>query len=99
MLRRKPKRRYITILHKGRDVEALQIIERRCAGLFGETTLEKANLRLLRSYPDVILVRCRLSQIHPVLMSVTLANPAMVTLDMSGSISRLKKRLGVENRS
>jgi RNase P/RNase MRP subunit POP5 len=93
VLRRKPKRRYLAILHKGRDVEALEVLRGRCADLFGQTTLEKSDLRLLKSQPDVILVRCRLDQIHAVLVSVALANPAMVTLDISGSMNRLKTRL------
>ena len=96
MLKRKPKRRYLSILHKGRDLEAFEILQQRCADLFGQVTLEKASLRLLKSYPDVILVRCRLSQLHPILVSIALANPAMVTLDMSGGMSRLKRRLNVE---
>jgi RNase P/RNase MRP subunit POP5 len=99
VLRRKPKRRYLTILYKGNDVEAFEILEQRCKDLFGAVTLEKAGLRLLKSYPGIMLVRCRLSHLHPILVSITFANPAMVTLDMSGSMSRLKRRLEAEKPS
>ena len=96
VLRRKPKKRYISIMQKGRDFEAVDIISRRCTELFGHVTLEKSGLRLLHSYPDVIIVRCRLSQIHPILVSIALASPPMVTLDMSSNLNRIRKRLELE---
>ena len=93
VLKRKPKKRYLSVLHKGQDLEAFESISRRCRELFGYMTLEKAGLRLVHSEDDVIIVRVRLPQIHAVLVSIALADPPMVTIDMSGSISRLRTKL------
>jgi RNase P/RNase MRP subunit POP5 len=99
VLKRKPKKRYLSILHQGRDVQALESITQRCAALFGQVAVEKAGLRIMHSYPNVIVVRCRLNQIHAVLISIALASPAMVSLDMSGNVGRLKKRLKTKYES
>lgn len=95
VLRRKPKKRYLAVMHKGLDTDALNSISRRCKELFGQMTLEKASMRLMRSHTDVIVFRCRLGQIHPILVSIALADPPMIAIDMSGSIARLKIRIDV----
>lgn len=95
MLRRKPHTRYLLILSKGKDVCALEALSKRCGELFGQVTLAKANLQVMRSQADadVMIIRCNLTQIHPVLVSIALTDPPMVALDMSGSIRRLENRL------
>lgn len=93
VLRRKPRRRYLSILHSGSNADSLDVLSRRCADLFGEITLEKAGLRLMSSDDGMIIIRCSLPQIHSILVSIPLVNPPMVCLGMSGSISRLKKRV------
>ena len=93
VLRRKPKKRYLSVMHKGQDLQAFESISRRCKELFGHMTLEKAGLRLMHVHEDVIVIRVRLPQIHAVLVSIALADPPMVTIDMSGSISRLRTKL------
>ena len=93
VLRRKPKKRYISILHAGGDSEVQEAISKRCAELFGSVAVEKAAIRLLGAYSDFIIIRCNLSEIHAVLVSLALVNPPMITLAMSGSVRRLRKRL------
>jgi RNase P/RNase MRP subunit POP5 len=80
-------------MHRGQELEALGSISRRCEELFGSMTLEKAGLRLMKSQGDAMIIRVRLSQIRPVLVSIALADPPLTTVDMSGSISRLRTRV------
>lgn len=80
-------------MHRGQELEAFESISRRCEELFGFMTLEKAGLRLMQSRGDVVIIRVRLSQIRPVLVSIALADPPLVAVDMSGSISRLRTRV------
>ena len=94
MLRRKPKRRYLLIWHATiKDTEAVEILRRRCAELFGHVTVEKAFLRQMRSFGDRILLSVNLSELHPVLVSISLCHPPMVVLDMSGSLRQLEQRI------
>ena len=92
VLRRKPKKRYLTLMHGGRDVDALDSLTKRCTELFGHIVVEKAGLRLMRSDGDLVIIRCRLSQIHQVLVGVALTDPPLVAVDMSATIGRLQKR-------
>jgi RNase P/RNase MRP subunit POP5 len=92
LLRRKARSRYLSVLHSGRDADAVELLSRRCAELFGEITLEKAGLRLMSSNDGVIIVRCSLREMHAVLVSIALVDPPMLSLGMSGTISRLKQR-------
>jgi hypothetical protein len=46
-----------------------------------------------------MIIRFRLSELHAVLLSVALVNPPMVTLDLSGNLGRLGKRLNVGEQS
>jgi RNase P/RNase MRP subunit POP5 len=92
VLRRKPKKRYLALMHGGRDVDALDSLTKRCIELFGHVVVEKAGLRLMRSDDDIIIVRCRLSQIHHFLVGVALTDPPLVAVDMSANIGRLRKR-------
>ncbi len=52
----------------------------------------------MRSYGEIMIVRCGLAQVHGVLVSIALVDPPMVTMDMSGSIHRLKKRIHSSSR-
>lgn len=96
VLRRKPKKRYLSIMHQGKDTDALDSLARRCAELFGQMTLEKAGMRQMRSVEGVIVVRCRLDQLHAVIVAIALCDPPMVLLDMAGNIGRLMKRLPMQ---
>lgn len=92
VLRRKAKKRYLSIMHAGRDLDALDSLSNRCVELFGHVVLERAGLRLIKSYDDVMILRCRLEQLHPILICIALSDPPMVSLDLSGSLRRLRKR-------
>ena len=91
-LKRREKRRYISIVHSGVAQDAFSTLERRHAELFGSAAFARAAMRLLLSVDNVMMVRCSLSQVRGVLVAIALADPAMTTLDMSSSMKRLKRR-------
>lgn len=94
-LRRREKRRYILVIHNREQPapEALAAIQRRHAELFGSIASERASLRLTKAYEaGFMVIRCSLEATDGILVSVALADPAMVTLDMSSSMKRLKRR-------
>lgn len=90
MLKRKPKKRYISVMHAQSDGEALGALVKRHSELFGHLSAEKASMKLVRpSEKNVMIIRCSLGQLHTVLASIALTNPAMVSLDLSGTLKRL----------
>lgn len=91
MLKRRAKRRYISILHSGRASDAVNGITKRCFELFGSIGTEKAAIRLVKSEGRTTTIKCRLDQLDKVLVAIALADPPVVTLEMSGSIKRLHR--------
>ena len=90
MLKRKAKKRYISVMHERSDIEALGALAKRHSELFGHLSVEKASMRLVRpSENNVMVIKCSLSQLNAVLASIALTNPAMLSLDLSGSLKRL----------
>jgi RNase P/RNase MRP subunit POP5 len=91
MLKRRAKRRYISILHSGRPNDAVNAITMRCSELFGSIGTEKAAIRLIKLDGSTTTIKCRLDQLDNVLLAIALADPPVVTLDMSGNIKRLRR--------
>jgi RNase P/RNase MRP subunit POP5 len=94
MLKRRYKRRYVTIMHDGGTNDALNAITKRFCELFGSIATEKAAIRLVRSNADQAIIRCRLQELDNLLVAIALTDPPAVTMDMSGSIKRLWLRKG-----
>ena len=92
MLKRRAKRRYLSIMHAGQANDAADIIAKRCQELFGAIATEKAAIRLVKSEGSMTVIKCRLEQLQNVLIAIALTNPPVVTLDMSGSMRQLKRR-------
>ena len=92
MLRRRAKRRYLALMYNDHP-DVVSAIAKRCSELFGHVTLEKASIRLVRSGKGATIIRCRLDQLDSVLASIALIEPPVMTLDMSASAKRLKRRL------
>ena len=92
-LKRREKRRYISVMHNCPPAEALIAIERRLQDLYGVTALERASLKNMTSGDSVSIFRCALGSEEKMLVAIALTAPAMVTLDMSSSAKRLKRRL------
>jgi len=93
MLKRKAKKRYVSIMHGGRDIDSVDALTRRCSDLFGTIATEKAGLRLICSDENVIVIRCRLVKLNEVLVAIALTDFPLLTLDISASLRRLKRRL------
>jgi RNase P/RNase MRP subunit POP5 len=80
-------------MHTGQASDAVSAIIRRCSELFGSIAAEKAAIKLVKSENSIAIIKCRLDQLDDVLVSIALTDPPVVTLDMSGSMKRLQRRL------
>ena len=92
MLKRKYKRRYLSIRHAGESSDSVNAIIKRFSELFGSIAAEKAAIRLVQESRNGSIIRCRLDQLENLLVAITLVDPPVVTIDMSGSIKRLRSR-------
>jgi RNase P/RNase MRP subunit POP5 len=93
VLNRRAKRRYLSVLHAGTANGAVAAITKRCSDLFGSIATEKAAIRLVKSENSITIIKCRLDQLDNVLAAIALSDLPVVTLDMSGSMKRLRRRL------
>lgn len=91
VLRRRAKRRYLSIMHGGSAVDVVSSIAKRHAELFGSIATERAGIRLMRSNDTMTIIKCRLEQLDSVLATVALTDPPVLTLGTSGSIKQLTK--------
>ncbi|HXV46113.1 MAG TPA: Rpp14/Pop5 family protein [Nitrososphaera sp.] len=93
MLNRRAKRRYLLIMHTCEASDAVSAITKRCSELFGSIAAEKAAVRLVKPENGMTTIKCRLEQLDNVLVSIALTDPSVVTLDISGTMKRLQRRL------
>ena len=92
MLKRRSKRRYVSIMHAGGSSNSVNAITRRFSELFGTIAAEKAAIRLVQQGANESIIKCRLEQLKNVLVAITLIDPPVVTIAMSGSIRQLRRR-------
>jgi RNase P/RNase MRP subunit POP5 len=92
MLKRRPKRRYLCIVHAGESSDSVNAIISRLSELFGSIARERAAIRLVQQGANESIINCRLEQLENVLVAITLADPPVVTIGMSGSIRQLRRR-------
>ena len=92
MLKRRSKRRYLSIMHAGESSNSVNAITRRFAELFGTIAAEKAAIRLVQHGANESIIKCRLDELENVLVAITLVEPPVVTIAMSGSIRQLRRR-------
>jgi RNase P/RNase MRP subunit POP5 len=93
VLKRRPKRRYISVMHGSSDNEALSTLVKRHSELFGHLSVEKASIRLVRpSENNMMVIKCNLGQLRMVLTSIALTNPPLVSVALSGSLKRLGRK-------
>jgi RNase P/RNase MRP subunit POP5 len=92
MLKRRPKRRYLSIKHAGQSRDSVNAIIKRCSELFGSIAVEKAAIRLVQEGEKESIIKCRLEHIENVLVAITLIDPPAVTAGMSGTIKQLRSR-------
>jgi RNase P/RNase MRP subunit POP5 len=91
-LKRREKRRYISVAHAGRAEDAFAFMVRRHTEIFGSLASARAALRLVSSSDKHMVVRCSLRESKSVLAAIALADPSMVTLDMSSLLKRMTRR-------
>ena len=92
MLKRRSKRRYVSIMHAGGSSNSVNAITRRFSELFGTIAAEKAAIRLVQQGANESIIKCRLEQLENVLVAITLIDPPVVIIAMSGSIRQLRRR-------
>ncbi len=92
MLKRRPKRRYLSIMHAGESSDSVNAITKRFSELFGTIAAEKAAIRLVQQGANESIMKCRLEELENVLVAITLVDPPVVTIGMSGSIRQLRRR-------
>jgi RNase P/RNase MRP subunit POP5 len=102
MLKRRYKRRYIGIICRlsvaDIDRRALfKLILERNSELFGHVFNEISNVKLARQdYSRLTIISCRTESLDELLVSLTFMEPALLVVDVSGSINKLKKRWASE---
>jgi RNase P/RNase MRP subunit POP5 len=92
MLKRRSKRRYLSIMHTGESNDSVNAIINRFSELFGSIAAEKAAIRLVQQSGNESIIRCRLEQVDNLLVAITLIDPPVVTVGMSGTIRQLRSR-------
>ena len=92
MLKRRSKRRYLSIKHAGQSSDSVNAIIKRCSELFGSIAAEKAAIRLVKGGENESIIKCRLEYVENVLVAITLIDPPIVTSGMSGTIKQLRSR-------
>jgi RNase P/RNase MRP subunit POP5 len=96
MLKRRNKRRYLALLHSGQydGIDIVNLIKIRSSELFGHITTEKSPIRLIQSKEmNIIVICCKLEGLDNILSTIALTDPPIVTLDISGTLKRLQRRL------
>jgi RNase P/RNase MRP subunit POP5 len=97
MLKRRSKRRYLSITHASRSSNSVSAITKRCSELFGTIAAEKAAIRLVQEGANESIIKCRLDALENVLVAISLVDPPAVTIALSGSIRQLRRRRGQQN--
>ena len=105
MLNHREKSRYIAIMYDASGIyRPIQLHERigiRFKELFGNFQLQSAMLKLYDSeFGNIMIVGCKLKYLEYFLVSLTLTQPALTAVSLSGTLKRLRKNvsiLGVRN--
>jgi RNase P/RNase MRP subunit POP5 len=79
-------------MHAGKPSNSINAITKRFSELFGTIAVERAAIRLVRQGINESIIKCRLEQLQNVLVAITMSDPPVVTLAMSGSIRQLQRR-------
>lgn len=75
-------------------MEIVNLVKKRNSELFGYIATEKSSIRLIRSeLMNTIIISCKLVSLDNILSTIALIDPPLVTIDMSGTLKRLLRRL------
>ena len=102
MLRHREKRRYVAILysetHSYKPVQLHEIIVRRFKELFGVLHCELAMLRLYDSeFGNTLLIGCKLKYLDNFLFSLSMTQPPVIVISISGTLKKLRKNVSILN--
>lgn len=92
MLKRRPKRRYLSVVQAGKSGDPVAAIKKRFSELFGTIATENAALRLIEHRENEFIIKCATEQLEKVLVAIALTDPPVITIDMSGTLKQLRKR-------
>jgi RNase P/RNase MRP subunit POP5 len=105
MLNRRYKRRYIGIycglLSSNRDQRSIfkSVLDRN-SELFGYIFNQTSYIKLTKKeHSHLIIISCRTESLDQVLISLTFLRPAVIVVDVSGSIRKLKARWAIQYAS
>ena len=85
----------MAILHSGQNngIGIVNLIKKRNSELFGHIANEKSFIRLIQPEgTNLIIISCKLEGLENILSTIALSYPPLTTLDMSGTLKRLRKR-------
>lgn len=102
MLRHREKRRYVAILysetHLYNPVQLHEIIVRRFNELFGVLQCELAMLRPYDSkFGNTLLIGCKLKYLDDLIFSLSMTQPPVVVISLSGTLKKLRKNVSTLN--
>jgi RNase P/RNase MRP subunit POP5 len=92
MLKRRSKRRYLSLLQADGSSDPANAIKKRFSELFGTIATEKADIRLIEQNGNGFIIRCATQQLQNILVAIALTDPPVITIDMSGTIRQLRRR-------
>jgi RNase P/RNase MRP subunit POP5 len=91
MLKRRPKRRYLSVVQADKSSDPLVAIKKRFSELFGTIATEKAALRLIEHRENEFIIKCAIEQLENVLVAIALTDPPVITINMSGTLKQLRR--------
>jgi RNase P/RNase MRP subunit POP5 len=91
MLKRRPKRRYLSVVQADKSSDPLAAIKKRFSELFGTIATEKAALRLIEHRENEFIIKCAIEQLENVLVAIALTDPPVITINMSGTLKQLRR--------
>lgn len=102
MLRHREKRRYVAIWYSEtsiyKPIQLHEIIVRRFRELFGVLHCELAILRLYDSeFGNTLLIACKLKYIDNFLVSLSMTQPPVIVISISGTLKKLRKNVSTLN--
>ncbi len=98
LLRHREKRRYVAILYSETQLykpfQLHEIIVKRFKELFGVLHCELAMIRLYDSeFGNTLLIGCKLKYLDNFLFALSMTQPPIIVIGLSGTLKKLRKRV------
>jgi RNase P/RNase MRP subunit POP5 len=79
--------------------EAIAKLCERYSELYGTINATQASIKIVAQYGAKCIIRCSLSALDSVLVTIALSNPPVLTMGSSGSLHKLKSEASAVNVS